>query len=102
MWLGSADSALAWQRGPSWPVPMRGALALAAAGIFAAAFVGQWGRPSTPPSGSAVADWLTSQNLRYGLGGYWVANSITVDSGGAVRGTAQRPFPNHRLSLGIA
>jgi hypothetical protein len=82
MWHGSADSALAW---PSWPVPVRGAVALAVAGIFAATFVGQVSRPSTQPSGSAVADWLTSRHLRYGLGGYWVANNITVDSGGAVR-----------------
>lgn len=81
MWHRSADSELAWLRRP---VPMRGAVALAAVGILAATFVDQLSRPPSQPSGSAVADWLTSQHLRYGLGGYWVGNNITVDSGGAV------------------
>jgi hypothetical protein len=33
----------------------------------------------------AIADWLAAHKLTYGLSGYWMANSITLDSGGAVR-----------------
>jgi hypothetical protein len=60
-----------------------GLAALLAVGLVG--FVGQAGRPPVPPSGMAVADWLAARHLNYGLGGYWVANSISVDSGGAVQ-----------------
>jgi hypothetical protein len=60
-------------------------LALGLAGLLVVGFVGNAGRPAVRPSGTAVADWLAARQLSYGLGGYWVANSISVDSGGAVR-----------------
>ncbi len=60
-------------------------LALGVAGLLVAGFVNHAGRPAVRPSGMAVADWLAARRLTYGLGGYWVANSISVDSGGTVR-----------------
>ena len=84
-WRGPAESMTAWLHRPSWPVALRSVLALAVAGLFAATFVCQSNRSPVPPSASAVADWLAARHLRYGLGGYWVANNITVDSGGAVQ-----------------
>jgi len=42
-------------------------------------------RPSVPAANQALASWLTSHRLRYGLTtDYWNANSTTVDSGGTV------------------
>jgi hypothetical protein len=43
------------------------------------------GLPPVPAQNQAVADWLVAHKFTYGLGGYWMANSITLDSGGAVR-----------------
>jgi len=46
-------------------------------------------RPAVPADNQALANWLVSHRLRYGLTtNYWAANSTTVDSGGrvAVRG----------------
>jgi hypothetical protein len=38
---------------------------------------------SGPPA--ALAAWLTAHDLTRGLGGYWQANSVTLDTGGAVQ-----------------
>ena len=46
-------------------------------------------RPAVPADNQALANWLVSHRLHYGLTtDYWLANSTTVDSGGrvAVRG----------------
>jgi len=55
-------------------------LAVYAAGVFQAT-----SRPPVPGQNQALADWLVAHQLSYGLGGYWMANSVTLDSGGAVR-----------------
>lgn len=68
-----------------WSAAAPRILALGLAGLLVAGFLGQAGRPAVPPSGMAVADWLEARQLHYGLGGYWVANSLTVDSGGTVQ-----------------
>jgi hypothetical protein len=74
---------------PAWVAGWSGTgsriLALGWAGLLVVGFVGHAGRPAGRPSGMAVADWLAARQLNYGLGGYWVANSISVDSGGAVQ-----------------
>jgi hypothetical protein len=36
------------------------------------------------PQGSQLAAWLSAQHLHYGLGGYWQANAITLETGGRV------------------
>jgi hypothetical protein len=42
-------------------------------------------RPAVPADNQALASWLASHRLRYGLTtDYWLANSTTVDSGGRV------------------
>jgi hypothetical protein len=37
-------------------------------------------RPALPTEDQRVADWLVAHHLRYGLGGYWQAASITLGS----------------------
>jgi hypothetical protein len=37
-----------------------------------------------PPANAAVAVWLKQHGLRSGIGGYWEASSVTLDSGGAI------------------
>jgi hypothetical protein len=41
--------------------------------------------PAAPPQGSDLASWLAAQHLTDGLGGYWQANAITLESAGQVR-----------------
>jgi hypothetical protein len=41
--------------------------------------------PPVPAQNQAVANWLAAHHLDYGLAGYWTANSVTLDSGGAVQ-----------------
>ncbi|MGI8667322.1 MAG: hypothetical protein ACR2N4_15075 [Jatrophihabitans sp.] len=81
----SKDSGLTWLPAARRLAAPARIVALASASLLLAAFAGQLDRPAARPSGVAVADWLASQHLRYGLGGYWVANNITVDSGGTVQ-----------------
>ena len=38
-------------------------------------------QPALPTENQRVADWLVAHHLRYGLGGYWQAASITLGSG---------------------
>jgi hypothetical protein len=42
-------------------------------------------QPPVPAQNQPLAAWLEAHKLSYGLGGYWMASSITLDSGGAVR-----------------
>jgi len=41
-------------------------------------------QPQVPPASASLAGWLADHNLRGGLAEYWVANSLTLDSGGAL------------------
>jgi hypothetical protein len=41
-------------------------------------------RPPAPAQGQELASWLAAHRLTCGLADYWLANSITVDSGGRV------------------
>ncbi len=41
--------------------------------------------PPAPPDGAVLASWLAAHHLDDGLAGYWDANVVTLDSGGAVR-----------------
>ena len=43
------------------------------------------GRPPSPAAAQNVADWLAARHLRYGLGGYWQANNITLASAGRIQ-----------------
>jgi hypothetical protein len=40
--------------------------------------------PAAPAQGSELAGWLAAQHLTYGLGGYWQANAITLETAGRV------------------
>ncbi|HEX6932844.1 MAG TPA: hypothetical protein VF162_11920, partial [Streptosporangiaceae bacterium] len=40
--------------------------------------------PPAPPQSAGLGSWLASRHLTYGLAGYWNANVITLDTGGAV------------------
>jgi hypothetical protein len=48
-------------------------------------FVARAAAPSVPALNQDVAGWLESQHLRYGLGGYWTANNITLIARGRVQ-----------------
>jgi hypothetical protein len=41
-------------------------------------------RPPVPAQNQALVGWLAAHRLDYGLADYWLANSVTVDSGGKV------------------
>jgi len=42
-------------------------------------------QPPTPAPDQALARWLAAHQLRDGLGGYWQANIVTLDSGGRIK-----------------
>jgi hypothetical protein len=42
-------------------------------------------RPPQPTDNQQIAAWLAARHLRYGLAGYWEANSVTLASGQAVQ-----------------
>jgi hypothetical protein len=42
-------------------------------------------QPQVPAQPATLADWLAAHNLTRGLGGYWQANSVTLDSSNAVQ-----------------
>jgi hypothetical protein len=57
-------------------------------------------RPPQTPSWESLAKWLNANDLHYGLGGYWDASSVTLQSGGGVairtvmvKGGKITPFP---------
>ncbi|MGO8957128.1 MAG: hypothetical protein ACLQFR_07155 [Streptosporangiaceae bacterium] len=49
-----------------------------------AAAAGVVARPAVPAQNQALAGWLAARRLDYGLADYWLANSVTADSGGRV------------------
>jgi hypothetical protein len=53
--------------------------------LLATAFVRQSTVPAVEPAGTALAAWLTAEHLHYGLGSYWTANTVSMDSGNTVR-----------------
>jgi hypothetical protein len=53
--------------------------------VYAVGMVRVASQPSVPAQNQPLAAWLEAHKLSYGLGGYWMASSITLDSGGAVR-----------------
>ena len=53
--------------------------------VYAAGLVTYVGRAPVPAQNQALASWLAAHKLDYGLADYWLANSVTVDSGGEVQ-----------------
>ena len=41
-------------------------------------------RPAVPAQATQLASWLSAQHLTYGLGGYWQASVVTLETGGRV------------------
>jgi hypothetical protein len=56
----------------------------AAAAVYAFGAASVASLPPVPAQNQPLADWLAGHGLRYGLGGYWMADSITLDSRGYV------------------
>lgn len=83
-----AGRMIAW----AWPKRRKGtparACALVAA-VLALGLVASFGYAMSGPQMSNtvtnLATWLESHDLHEGVGGYWVANITTVESGGAVK-----------------
>jgi hypothetical protein len=44
-----------------------------------------------PPANQQLASWLAAHHLTYGIGGYWQASSVTLDSGSKVTVVAVMP-----------
>jgi hypothetical protein len=42
-------------------------------------------RPALRPATAPLSAWLTAHHLKYGIGGYWDASVVTLQSGGRVR-----------------
>jgi hypothetical protein len=56
-------------------------------------------QPQVPPASASLAGWLADHDLREGLAEYWDANSLTLDSGGALTVAAVSSIPGSaRLS----
>jgi uncharacterized membrane protein YwzB len=53
--------------------------------VYVAAAVPVIAQPPVPADNQALAGWLAAHRLYYGLAGYWLANSTTLDSGGTVK-----------------
>ncbi len=51
---------------------------------YLAAVTGVLARPAVPAQNQGLAGWLAAHRLDYGLADYWLANSVTADSAGAV------------------
>ncbi len=60
--------------------PLVPVLGVAAAGYLAALAYGA-AQTALPPMNQSLATWLVAHRLGDGLGGYWQANSTTLDSG---------------------
>lgn len=72
------------------PARIRGELpafaAVAAAGLIALVPLGVAAtRPTPRPATAPLATWLAAHNLTYGVGGYWDASVVTLQSSGRVR-----------------
>ncbi len=50
------------------------------------------------PANQALASWLDSHHLYQGIAGYWQANSVSVDSGGAVTMRPVHAYWNNGVS----
>ncbi len=49
-------------------------------------------QPQVPPASVSLAGWLADHGLREGLAQYWDANTLTLDSGGALTVSAVSSF----------
>jgi len=48
-------------------------------------------QPPAPPANQQLASWLAAHHLTYGIGGYWQASSVTLDSSSQVTIAAVMP-----------
>jgi hypothetical protein len=53
--------------------------------VFGGEFVVRSTVPPAPLPSAASAEFLLEHNLTYGLGGFWTANNITLQTGGRVQ-----------------
>jgi hypothetical protein len=83
---GAAAPGPAGAGAPARPQLPAAVLALVAVlGVFGGAFVAQSVNGQPRPADREIADWLDAHGLRYGLGGYWNANSTTLTTAGRVQ-----------------
>ena len=52
--------------------------------VYTASLLSYMARPAAPAQNQPLASWLAAHRMYYGLADYWMANSVTVDSGGRV------------------
>ncbi|HSZ44562.1 MAG TPA: hypothetical protein VK823_04445 [Streptosporangiaceae bacterium] len=71
--------------------PRRARVAIAAAAVVALLpLAAAATRPPAPPPAARLATWLQAHGLTYGIGGYWDASAVTVESGNRVQVRAVR------------
>lgn len=68
--------------------------AVATVGVFATDF-----GPGVVTNQEQIAAWLKAHGLTYGIGGYWDAATVTVDSGTKAAVRAVVPISNHRYAV---
>jgi hypothetical protein len=70
---------------PAWLTPARWMpLGAVFALVVAVDFVAGLTTPAVPHENHEVAEFLQSRHLTYGLGNFWTANNITLQTGGAI------------------
>ena len=82
-----ASAGRAWRSWRAWSA--RQVLFASVASVLVAGYLGAMlygaAQPSIPSANQGVAGWLAGHGLTDGLGGYWQADSITLDTNGKVR-----------------
>jgi hypothetical protein len=78
-WAGRAGRVATWARAAAVTA---GALVLAG---YLAGLGTEVSHPPVPAAKTGLASWLAAHHLFYGLGGYWEASIVTVNSGGRVK-----------------
>jgi hypothetical protein len=86
---GRAVSGLRLSRPGRRAAAVVGAAALAG---YAACLIGTGGRPPTGASETSITSFLEAHHLTYGLGGYWDASIVTVDSHNQVKVRAMNDY----------
>jgi hypothetical protein len=71
--------------GTRWARPAALAAGIVVLVGYTAGFAWELTRPSVPPANTSLAAWLEDHHLSYGLGGYFLSSSVTVNSGQRVK-----------------
>ncbi len=80
-----------------WRSRLAMAIGAAAVGCFAAGAGFNLAAPAAPQPARQLGSWLSAHHLRSGLGGYWSASIVTVETRGVVRVRPVTALPTGRV-----